>query len=114
MNSISIVYLEVLSIQLFSSPLPLNFIPNQMRSYLSILSFFSLTAIVTAQGATALELQITSGNVVGRNSSSVPAITAYLGIPFGISTAGENRFMAPKRYIGTKKTVKSTLYDDVC
>lgn len=42
-----------------------------------------------------------SGTVTGHRAPNAAIVSEYLGIPFGQSTAGNNRFAAPKAYTGT-------------
>jgi carboxylesterase type B len=51
----------------------------------------------------------TSGLVTGRASKYHPEVSEYLGIRFGETTAGKNRFMPPKRYYGNK-TIAATKF----
>jgi carboxylesterase type B len=55
----------------------------------------------------------TSGLVTGKVSKFHAAVSEYLGIRFGESTAGKNRFMPPKRYYG-KGLVDGTKFGSGC
>jgi cholinesterase len=55
----------------------------------------------------------TSGLVTGKPSKFHPEVAEYLGIRFGETTAGENRFMPPKRYYG-KGPVDATQFGNGC
>jgi hypothetical protein len=57
--------------------------------------------------ATFPEVNTTSGVVVGHGAPKLPQVGRYLGIPFGLSTEGEARWMSPKRYYGTGKIDKT-------
>jgi cholinesterase len=50
------------------------------------------------------QVQTTSGIVSGFSSSYATEVSEYRGIRFGETTAGQNRFMAPKRF-NSNKTV---------
>jgi hypothetical protein len=60
-------------------------------------------ANVIGQYTVGQEVKTSSGLVRGHASKAYPEVSEYLGIRFGISTAGENRFMPPKPYISTDK-----------
>lgn len=45
-------------------------------------------------------VKTTSGIITGKISPTYPNVVEYLGIRFGETTAGSNRFMPPKRYFG--------------
>jgi len=49
------------------------------------------------------EVATSSGPVVGQKSARYPEVSEYLGIRFGESTEGNNRFLKPKPYKGTAK-----------
>jgi hypothetical protein len=42
-----------------------------------------------------------SGIVTGHAAPNAPFVSEYLGIPYGKSTAGNNRFAAPQAFTGT-------------
>jgi cholinesterase len=70
-----------------------------------------------ASNSMALVLQqpvtTTSGIVTGQVNSKTPGVIEYLGIRFGETTAGHNRFMPPKRYSGSRP-IKATKYGYAC
>jgi hypothetical protein len=79
----------------------------KMRSITYSLLTATFSAVVFGQWTVGQEVQTSSGPVVGHMSSKYPAVSEYLGIRYGESTAGKNRFMAPKPYIGKEKIVAS-------
>jgi carboxylesterase type B len=66
-----------------------------------------LTRLVIAQGLAGQEVQTTGGPVIGHTSPTYPKISEYLGIRYAETTAGENRFLPPKPFNGTKMIVAS-------
>jgi carboxylesterase type B len=59
--------------------------------------------VVFGQWTVGQQVQTSSGPVVGHKSSKYPDVSEYLGIRYGESTAGKNRFMAPKPYVGKER-----------
>jgi carboxylesterase type B len=78
-----------------------------MRSIIYSLLAITLSPIVLGQWSVGQEVHTSSGAVAGHKSSKYPDVSEYLGIRYGESTAGKNRFMAPKPYIGKDKIVAS-------
>jgi cholinesterase len=68
---------------------------------LSLLGLLSVHA--SAQWTIGQEVKTTSGLVKGHAARSNPQVSEYLGIRFGRSTEGANRFMPPKPYISSEK-----------
>jgi cholinesterase len=62
-----------------------------------------LCAHAAAQWTVGQEVKTTSGLVKGHAAKSNPLVSEYLGIRFGRSTEGANRFMPPKPYISSEK-----------
>jgi cholinesterase len=63
----------------------------------------NLAFSVKAQWDVGQEVKTTSGLIKGHASKTYPEVSEYLGVRFGQTTGGENRFMPPKRYDGTGK-----------
>jgi hypothetical protein len=56
-----------------------------------------------AQWTVGQEVKTSSGAAAGHASKTYPQVSEYLGIRFGQSTEGVNRFMPPKRYNSSEK-----------
>ena len=67
---------------------------------------------VTGQDTVGREVKTTSGLVKGHAAKSYQQVSEYLGIRFGESTEGRNRFMPPKPYTSSKKIDASTAVSD--
>jgi hypothetical protein len=77
---------------------------NTMFSVNSLLVLsLNLPFLAQARWKVGEEVKTTSGLVKGHASKTYPEVSEYLGVRFGQSTGGENRFMPPKRYHGTDK-----------
>ncbi|KAF2404350.1 alpha/beta-hydrolase [Trichodelitschia bisporula] len=75
-----------------------------------VFSALALLSPVSALWAADTPIKTTSGPVIGHVAGNV---TEYLGIPFGESTAGANRFMAPKPY-KSDKTITAAKFGPGC
>jgi hypothetical protein len=58
-----------------------------------------------AQWTVGQEVKTSSGAVAGHASKIYPQVSEYLGIRFGQTTEGANRFMPPKAYNSSEKIV---------
>jgi hypothetical protein len=75
-----------------------------MLSFNALLGLsLNLAFSVKAQWNVGQEVKTTSGSIKGHASKTYPEVSEYLGVRFGQTTGGENRFMPPKRYEGTGK-----------
>jgi cholinesterase len=79
-----------------------NPLPKMRFIFGSILAI-ALSPFVFSQWTSGQEVQTSGGLVTGHKSSKYPDVSEYLGIRYGESTAGKNRFMAPKPYIAKEK-----------
>jgi carboxylesterase type B len=68
---------------------------------------------VKAQWTIGQEVKTTSGLLKGHASPLYPEVSEYLGVRFGETTAGKNRFMPPKRYYGTDKFEAANWVSDI-
>jgi cholinesterase len=78
----------------------------------------SILLVVASEAYSALAaappvVNTTSGLVTGRTSKFHDGVSEYLGIRFAETTAGENRFMPPRRYYG-KGSVDGTNFGNGC
>jgi cholinesterase len=71
-----------------------------MLLYLATSILVSFYTPIVAQWTVGQAVNTTSGLVTGKGSKYHPQVSEYLGIRFGESTQGKNRFMQPKRYYG--------------
>jgi Carboxylesterase family len=72
----------------------------------------SFCSPISAQWTIGQAVNTTSGLVTGKASKYHPEVSEYLGIRFGESTEGKNRFMPPKRYYG-KGSIAATKFVSV-
>ena len=70
-------------------------VPNQPRWPRRTARAAALVAALTMPTLTFAQVKTESG-VVTSVASSVPGVQSYLGIPYGASTAGVNRWKAPQ------------------
>jgi carboxylesterase type B len=81
-----------------------------------LFSVFQLLGIlcvnVVAQYTVGQEVKTTSGLVKGHAAKSYPEVSEYLGIRFGESTEGGNRFLPPKPYISSANIDASAAVSD--
>jgi cholinesterase len=79
------------------------------------LPLLQILAIANTSNAIIVQQPIatTSGKVTGQISALNPGVIEYLGIRFGETTAGNNRFMPPKRYSGSSP-IQTTKFSYAC
>lgn len=75
-------------------------------------SFLLAAQIQCEEWTVGQPVNTTSGLVFGQPSKSFPEVSEYIGIPFGQSTAGKNRFMPPKPYVSTEVIKATTFVSD--
>jgi len=58
-------------------------------------------------------IKTTSGIIHGKTHDKLPAVEEYLGIRFGQTTGGQNRWLPPKKYVGND-TITATKFGAGC
>ncbi|KAF2667758.1 alpha/beta-hydrolase [Microthyrium microscopicum] len=83
-----------------------------------MISFLSLLLVATASAqqtwTVGQQVKTTSGQVTGHASSTAKEVSEYLGIRYGQTTGGSNRFMAPKKYTGNETIVAAKFVSRHC
>ena len=84
-----------------------------------LLSFALGAALATleetvAQNCTAERIETSSGSVCGISQSGQTEVRAYLGIPYGQSTAGANRWAPPAPVARKTETINATDFGPIC
>jgi cholinesterase len=90
-----------------------------MLAFSFVLRNFAILALLlrltSAQWIVGQDVKTTSGAYKGHADKTYPEVSTYLGIQFGQTTAGRNRFMPPKPFNGTQRqAIEAKAFGPAC